>query len=301
MFPILLTVGGIPVSSFGVFLALSFLVAVFLIWRLSRAWDLDEEKVLDLTLLTFFGGLIGARIYFVLNHLQFFSQNLLGIFLFNKFLGFSFWGGFLGGWLSLFYFARKKRLDFWQIADFAAIGFLGGLVLSNLGCFLGGCNLGIQSNLFLAVNMVGQVGKRFPIQIIEALLLLFILLRLWSKATHFHQNGKILGLTLIYIGAIKLLTEPWKAGHDEGIYLSAVLIILGVNIIYKITKRSFIGDLKGAGKLIYQQFVNSSSRRDTLVRMQKYWYNQKTAVVWGFRNLKKSLRRLNVRFSYKNH
>ena len=64
MFPTLLTIGSFSLSSFGVFLALAFLFGVFLIWRLSRAWDLDEEKILDLMLLTFLGGLVGARLFF---------------------------------------------------------------------------------------------------------------------------------------------------------------------------------------------------------------------------------------------
>src|SRR5438552_13186037 len=113
MFPTLFSIGKFGISSFGVFLAFGFILGVFLIWRLARAWDLDEEKILDLTLLTFFGGLIGARIYFVLSHLSFFGLNPLKILLFQKYPGFSFWGAFLGGWLSLFYFAKKFKWDFW--------------------------------------------------------------------------------------------------------------------------------------------------------------------------------------------
>ena len=178
MFPVLFTIGKIPVSSFGVFLSLGFLLGVFLIWRISRAWDLDEEKILDLTLFTFLGGLIGARIYFVIEHFQVFSQNLPGIFFFNKIPGFSFWGAVLGGWLMLFFLVKDKRWDFWMISDIAAIGFLGGLILSDIGCFLGGCSVGIRSDLFLAVNMVGVLGKRFPIQAVEAFFLFLALLSL---------------------------------------------------------------------------------------------------------------------------
>lgn len=306
MFPILLTIGRISISSYGVFLALAFLLSLFLIWRLSRAWDLNEEKVLDLTILTFFGGLIGARIYFVLNHPGAFS-NFLNILLFNKVPGFSFWGSFLGAWLTLYFFSKRQRFDFWMAADIASVGFIGGLILSNIGCFLGGCNVGIPSKLFLAVNMVGEIGKRIPVQAMEALLLFLVLRNLWVQTTHFHQRGKILALSLIYIGIIKLLMEPLKASHDEGIYLSAALVILGVNIFYKISKRRLVLDAKELLKYMLSLFNSPESRKQAMAAAYKYWYNQKTQLFWGLRNLKrafslkKNLRRINVRISYKNN
>lgn len=301
MFPVLFSFGNISVSSFGVFLALGFLVGVFLIWRLSRAWDLDEEKILDLTLLTFLGGLVGARIYFVLENLQFFFQNLGGIFLFNKYPGFSFWGAFLGGWLTLYFLSKKKKLDFLQLGDIASVGFLGGLILSNLGCFLGACNVGVRSDLFLAVNMLGFAGERFPVQLLEASLLLWVLLKLWTSATHFHLRGKILSLSLMYIGAIKLLMEPFKETHSEGVFLSFVLLILGITYFYKVTKRNIILDIKGLSLSVLRFFTNSQTRKYAMDRFFKYWYNQKTLIFWKLRNLKKLLRRTNVRFSLKNN
>lgn len=289
MLPVLFSFGTIPVSSYGIFLVLGFLLGVFLVWRLARAWDMDEEKVLDLTLLTLIGGLAGARIYFVLENFQVFSQQLFWILAFYKYPGFSFWGGIIGGALTLYFFSKKKRDSFLQLLDIASVGLVGALVLSDLGCFLGGCAVGIASNLFFSVNMVGELGKRFPVQILEGILLLFALSRLWSSATHFHQRGKILSLSLIYFGGIKLLTEPLRQAHDEGTFLYFFLAACGVYIFYKVTKRNPLADLK------------ILTSRETLYRLRKYWYNQKAAISWNLRNSKKVLRRFNVRLSHKNN
>lgn len=277
-------------------MAAGFLLAIFLIWRLARAWDLDEEKVLDLTLLTFLGGLIFSRVYFILDNLQIFGFSALKWVHIFKYPGFSFWGGILGGWLSLYIFARRLKLDFWQVADIASVGLLGGLILSDLGCFFGGCSVGLRSNLFFAVPMIGVIGKRLPIQAIEALLLSLILVRIWSKATHFHLRGKIISLTLISLGVIKFLLEPFKEVHGVGYYFSAVLIVLGLSIFYRVTKRSIALDLKNAPKFIkaYCRHVFSPQN------LSKTWYNQRVSWSWKFRNIKKILRRLNVKFSYKN-
>lgn len=275
-------------------------MGVFLVWRLSRAWDLDEEKILDLTLLTFIGGLVSARVYFVLGHLDLFTNNWLGAVLINKVPGFSFWGAILGSWLTLYYFTRSKKENFWQVSDIASVGLLGGLIFTSLGCFLGGCNVGIQSNLPLAVNMVGVLGKRLPIQLLEAILLALVLKSIWSAASHFHPRGKIISLTLIYIGLIKFLIESLTADRDEGLFLSVVLFFLGLVIFYKVTDRNPIADLKQLGS-IPKLITDSASRQAALQRVQKYWYNQISLILWKIRNLKKTLRRLNVRFSFKNN
>ncbi len=293
MFPVLFSIGKFSVSSFGVFLSMGFIFGVFLVWRLIRAWDLDEEKILDLTLLTFIGGLIGARVYFGITHISEFASSPLNFLLFFKYPGFSFWGGFLGGWLTLYYYAGRQKTDFWQIADIAAVGFLGGLILSDLGCFLGGCGAGSITHSFLGVPMIGLIGKRWPVQIVEAILLFFILLNIWKKATHFHFRGKIISLSLILIGLVKLMLLPFKQVEGGEYIFSSLLVILGITIFYRVTKQNIIEDLKNFVKFI-------SNKRLVLEVFKKSWYNYQTSFTWKFRNLKKLLRRFNVRFSIKN-
>lgn len=295
MFPVLITVGDVAVSSFGFFLALAFLFGTFLVWRLARAWDMDEERILDLTLLTFLGGLIGARAYFILEHFEFFGFNLLKMLQIIQYPGFSFWGGFLGGWLTLFFLTRRQRLDFWQVADLASIGFLGGLVLGNIGCLLGGCNLGVNSNLFFAVSVVGVIGKRFPVAGVEALLLAFVLWRLWAKATHFHLSGQIASLVLIYIGLVKFITEFFRAGQGGGYLFAFTLIVLGIASYYRISKKSFMGDLKDWLKFAVKIITDNQTRKIVLMELRKNWYNFKVKMSWRFRQLSKLLRRLNVK------
>ncbi|OGE30739.1 hypothetical protein A3C59_03420 [Candidatus Daviesbacteria bacterium RIFCSPHIGHO2_02_FULL_36_13] len=300
MFPVLFTIGKIPISSFGVLMALGFFVSVFLIWRLTRAWDLDEEKVLDLTILTFLGGLIGARFYFAFSNLDLFSENILDIFFFNKIPGFNFVGALIGGFASLYFFSKKKKMDFWMSADIASIGLITGLIFVSLGCFLGGCNVGAPSDLFFAVDMVGEVGRRLPIQLLEAFLLTLTLLKLWSASIHFHQRGKILSFSLIYIGVINILTAPFKDSYD-GLLFSTALTIIGIFVFYKISKRRLEADIKSSLYYIKSLIFSSEVRKDALSKFSKYWYNQKTSFSWTLRNMKKGLKKLNVRFSFKNN
>lgn len=161
MFP-QINIGSFNISTFGVFLASGLLLGIFLIWRLARAWDYDEEKILDLILLTIIGGLIGARLYFVFENWVIFTKEPINIFLIHKALGFSFWGGVLGGSLALIYFTKHFNLNFWKIADIAIVGFIGGLILSNIGCFLEAVILEFLPLLFwvyLCQDLLGKDGR----------------------------------------------------------------------------------------------------------------------------------------------
>lgn len=307
MFPVLFTIGNLTVSSFGFFALLAFFFGLFFVWRLARAWEMDEEKILDLIVLTFLGGLIGARLYFVTLNLNFFASDLLKIFLITKYPGFSFWGGFLGGWLSLYFFSRKFKMNFWQIADIASIGFFVGLIFTDLGCFLGGCSVGAPSKAFFAVDMVGVVGKRFPVQLIEGLLLLFVCRKLWAKAIRFHAQGKIISLALIYLGLVKFFTAFFRPLQIENYIFSLALIILGIAIFYQQVlpsgrpravqaQRTFRSDVKTTTLFIGSLITSRENRSLLLSTLGRNWYNQKTAFKWKLAGINKFLRRIRVKF-----
>lgn len=299
MLPVIGYIGSFAISSSGLFLALGFLYALFLIWRLSRAWDFEEEKVLDLLMLTTIGALVGARVYFIFSHLSFFGLNIGKMILFTKYPGLSFWGAFLGGWLVLNYSVKKFKLDFWSICDIAAIGFLASLIFGNVGCFLSGCGVGVVSDSFLAVDMVGFVGKRFPIQIVEAVMLAVLLVRMWPKAVRFHTPGKILSYVLMYSGAIKFFTEFFRSQYQSGHFFSLVMFTLGLMVFYRVSKRSLRADIKA---LLTDQNV----RKMVLHKLTIGCYNAlrkeliDKKILWSWK-LNKLLRRLNVRTYPKNN
>lgn len=298
MFPVLFSIGKFTFSSFGLFLGLGFLAGIFLIWRLSRAWDLDEEKVLDLTILTSLCGLLGARIYFVLENWSYFAGDILKIIVFIRHPGFSFLGALAGGVLGMMYFTKRFKVDFWQFADIASVGFLAGVVLGNVGCFLGGCNIGVVSN-FLYTPLVGVVGKRFPVQILESILLSLALLKLYSYATHFHPRGKVVSLSIVYFGLVKLVTEPLRASH-ESFLISVLAVIFGTVIYYRVMKKSLSRDLKSFFRFIRDLFIDPKYRRMYFERLKKDWYNQKVAFLWRLRNINKLIGRFNVKISRQN-
>ncbi len=285
MYPVFFHLGPLTVSSFGFFLSLAVIFTVFISWRLAKVYDLNEEKVIDLAFCTFLGGILFARIFFVIFNWSFFGfDNLYKIFLINLYPGFSFWGGLIGGIFILWFFSKRLKLVFWQIADFAAVSFLLGLAISDIGCFLGGCLIGAPSNSFLALPVVGVIGKRLPISLFESLILFLTFFYLFKQVVKFHFAGKILAFSLIYLGLIKFVVQFFRASQTKenliSYFLSLGLIVSGIIVFYLRSKRNILDDLRNLSQTPF-----SLKRRQVVVSsLKKTWYNKR--VSWKIKLIK---------------
>src|SRR5437660_9893389 len=174
MLPVILSVGPVRLYSFGLFLVIAFVVAGYWVWKSSRGSSLGEEKILDAVVLTVIGGLLGARMLFVLSNPQVFLEDpwqILAIFR----GGLSFWGGIFGGIVALVIVARRYHYPVMQFLDLAAPATTIGAAIGYVGAFLGGSAYGTITSASWGVAMVGLAGRRYPSQILEALLQLSIL------------------------------------------------------------------------------------------------------------------------------
>ncbi len=275
MKPVLFTLFNQSISSFGVFLILALFAATFIIWRIVRVYELDEEKTIDLLLLSVIGGLLFSRSYYVLTNLSLFDDFLKAI-LFSKYPGLSFWGALLGGGLTMKYFSGRLKIHFWQAADFAAVGLFLGIAIASLGCLLGGCQYGLISNSAFEVSLVGVVGKRFPLQVVESLIFFIGFLYLWSKVLKFHFNGQIASIGLILLGGAKFILEFYRGDRQKiwgdvssGFLFSILLIILGIFSYYTQGKKQFGRDLV----FLLSLLVNRQSQNFMVSKFKKSWYN----------------------------
>ncbi len=293
MFPVVATIAGFSISSFGLFLLLSFIAAFFVIWRIIRLYDIEPEKIIDLFLFTSGGIIIGARGYFILTHMAQFNsaEKLVNFF---RYPGLSFWGGFIGAVIMLILVGRKLKLRFWQIADLAIIGFFIGLTIGSLGCLLGSCEYGMVSSWPVAVTQVGVLGKRFPIQLLEAFLALAVFWYLWRKILKFHFDGQIAGNGLIALGVIKLISEPFRGNQELffGINIAYIygllLVVAGIITLYNRGKKSVKQDLAYSVSLLSQQ----NKRKQAISSVRKWWYNLYVKGRLFFLRLKKTLFKL---------
>ncbi len=273
MLPILFNWGGFSLSSFGFFLFLSLAIGMFTIWRLGKLYEVDDESLSNLTLISFLGGLIGARILSVILNLDFFNT-WEKIILLNKYPGLSLWGGLIGGFITVFLIYRKYKLNPYQVLDFLSVGVLIGLVIGEFGCFIGGCNSGIVSNLIIAFPVIGLIGNRLAISLIEATIFLILFRIFWRKVIRFHIWGGISGVILLEISLVFSVSNFLK---DQWLEIDQIIaglgVILGAVSYYLITKKSLTADLR----YLYRLIKSRKKQSNLLEQYKKSWNNLKVS------------------------
>ncbi|MCG2686380.1 prolipoprotein diacylglyceryl transferase, partial [Candidatus Parcubacteria bacterium] len=124
--------------SFGVFLSLAILVGTFLVWRGGKREGFAPEKLLDLVLVSLFGGVVGGRILYVLLNFTRFRYSLLTILRFWE--GEPVWyGALLGGFIAGSWFVRRNNWSIYKIGDIVAPALALGQAVGYLGCVFSGC------------------------------------------------------------------------------------------------------------------------------------------------------------------
>jgi prolipoprotein diacylglyceryltransferase len=182
MFPVIAAFGPITISSLGVLIALAFFLGGFGVWRKMREEHFEDEDIFDVIFLSFFSGMIGSRIFYILFHFDKFGFN------FKKWLNLAYsnqfsWLGFLLGMMYMVHMlARRKKWDYWKAIDLTVWGVIVAQVLVRIGQFLDGSYVGIETNSVLGLDFPG-IGKRFPINVFEAVtfLLVFYLMKWLDK------------------------------------------------------------------------------------------------------------------------
>ena len=144
MFPDLIKLGPFTLHAYGSMLALSFLFGVLLARHRAPARGVAQRDVMDLFQLIVISAIVGARILFVVFHLDAYEGQWWRMFFLWE-GGLTLYGGILLCFLSAWYFLRHRRVPFLRMADVMAPSLGLGILLTRIGCFLNGCCYGLPT------------------------------------------------------------------------------------------------------------------------------------------------------------
>ncbi|GEM_PF-28464 len=241
MIPEILKIGPLGIHSFGLLLVLGLAAG----WRalelsLKRAGE-DPTLAEPTVFWAGLGGVLGARLFYLLTFPQSFTENPLAA-LFGG-AGFVFYGGFITATFAVWLVLRGKGLSFLRFADLASPAMAFGYAIGRLGCHLSGDgDYGIVTTVPWAfsyslgiVPTAAGVGVH-PTPIYETLMALAIGTVLFVRQTELMNRGAgyLFGLYLVLSSSARFLVEYLRiepliaAGLTEAQLISVVLTIIGI-------------------------------------------------------------------------
>lgn len=132
--PMFLEWGPVHIRWYAVMIAGGFFAALFVIERLATRFGVDKDKLVNGALVSFIGGIIGARLYFVALNLNTYLQRPEDI-LATWQGGMSIHGGILGGLLAGVIYSRLTKLSFARGCDIFGVGLPLGQAIGRWGNF----------------------------------------------------------------------------------------------------------------------------------------------------------------------
>ncbi len=227
MRPVLFYIASHPVYSYGVMLFLAFLAGIAVARHELARRGLDGSAAYILGAVAAVSGVLGARLFYVLGHLDEFSGDWGGVIDLNM-RGLVYYGGLALAVPACLLAVRRLGLPAGEAADAVGLALPLSLAIARVGCFLNGCCGGRPSGLPWAVTFPGTATPVHPTQLYEMLmdLALFGLL-LWARK-RLRRGWDLFLLSLAGYGLVRFLNEFFRVHADARARLFFQLLSLAL-------------------------------------------------------------------------
>jgi phosphatidylglycerol---prolipoprotein diacylglyceryl transferase len=233
MDPVAFQIGSLTIRWYGVFTALGFAAAFSLMLLRAPRHNIPRERVSDLTFTAMIGGLLGARLLYVLQNLGYFTRNPGEIIRIDH-GGQVFYGGFILAVIAIAILAKLKKMQPASIADMFAPALPLGHAFGRVGCFLNGCCFGkpyngacsvhyhmpeyhsalsVQHDLGIVPPEAMQSLPVFPIQLVASIANLAICIFLLAIAPRIKARGQLFALYAILYSVMRFSLEFMRGDY----------------------------------------------------------------------------------------
>ena len=252
MYPILFQFGPLTIYSFGAFMALAALSAAWVVHAELKRRGYDTELASTIVFAAAVGGLLGARILFIIEEWNNFLAAPMNYILTGA--GFTWYGGFLGGVIAVSWVMKKNNIPWLVGADIAGPALALAYGVGRIGCHVAGDGdwgkvTDVPWGVAYTRAIVGWAdpntgipyppGVRVhPTPIYEFIAGVVVFGILWSLRKRDYAPGTIAWLYLILSGFARFVIEFWRInpplalGLSEAQWFSVVLMILGFILLF---------------------------------------------------------------------
>jgi phosphatidylglycerol---prolipoprotein diacylglyceryl transferase len=260
VYPFVLKLGPLEITGYGIMMMVAFLVGGWLAGLELRRRGMREEYGADMVVAAVVGGIIGAKLWYVV-----LTQDLGSLFSRG---GLVWYGGFLGGALAVVLNGWRLRVPLRWTAQLVAPSLAAAYALGRVGCFLVQDDYGRPTSLpwgmkfpeGLPPSTAGNLQQLFgvavppgvdpstvlavhPTQLYETALMLGAFAILWAYRRRDVGTGWIFGLYLVFAGIERFLVEFVRAKDDRFLgpftvaQLTSVLLVIAGIVLLNAWKR----------------------------------------------------------------
>lgn len=247
---------GIPIYGFGAMLIVAVSLGLLLaVWR-SRREKLDPNLILDLSSWIIIGGLVGARLLYVMEYWGETITNAREIMHVWE-GGIAFYGSVIGAAAAFFLFRVFREFPVLATLDAIAPSIALGIAMGRIGCFLNGCCYGElcpipwlavrfpkESPAWLAQRAQGLIARNapwslpiHPTQLYSAVDGLIILMLLSAYYPIRRRDGEVIGLLMLTYPITRFMVDRLRDDETGLLFgmTSAQMIsimLLGLGLVY---------------------------------------------------------------------
>ena len=239
MFPKLFSIGSFYLPTYGVLVALAFLVGLTVTVRLAKRTGLNGELITNLAVYCALAGLLGAKL--LMFAFDWGNPDNPPIFSLATLQAAGVWqGGLALAIVFAFFYIRRNQLPFLKTFDAFGPGIAIGHAIGRIGCFAAGCCWGNQCDLPWAVTFRNPEANALtgvplnqplhPSQLYEMATEFALFAFLYWRYGKAHRPGQIIGLYLVFSSIARFLIE-FTRFHEQGLYYGLSLtqwIAIGV-------------------------------------------------------------------------
>lgn len=270
MFPVIYDFGVIKlfgfqfhfaIYSFGLMLVIAFYSCYYLLNHDLKRTGYDSKLASDIVFWAALGGILGSKIYYLLENLELVIDDPFGMIFSGS--GLVFLGGLLGGLIAVTILLHKHKLPWLVFSDFVAPLLILGSSIGRVGCFLVGDDYGLPTKLPWGVSFeqglpptttqsfqiyypwidISEFSpgmlRVHPTQIYETILAFGIFLFLWKKRKNITSPGKLFYIYLILYGFQRFMIEFIRTNpkyllsiFSGAQIISLMMVIIGIYFYY---------------------------------------------------------------------
>ena len=242
MHPILFRFHAITIYTYGFFVALAVLAAYFLAAQRAKTMGLDPSLAMDLVFYLFISGIIGARLFYVIQHYEDYQGHLFKIISIPE-GGLIWYGGFIVAALAGIAAAAWKRWPFLKLCDLLAPILPLAHAIGRLGCFFNGCCFGRVTDTRIGFTFPGEEAARFPVQLFEAAALVLLSAGLFYFSRKKRADGELFIIYLIFYSIFRFFIEFLRGDQKLLLFLtppqwtSILLFLGGVFLFFMVSRK----------------------------------------------------------------